>query len=97
MHISPALPEEITEFLLREPLWKREGETLRAEFVLDDFAGAIAFINEVAELAEALNHHPDLDLRWNKVRLVLTTHRIHRLSALDLELAAQISAKFAAK
>lgn len=97
MHVPPARPEEITEFLLREPLWKREGETLWAEFVLDDFAAAIAFINEIAALAEALNHHPDIDLRWNKVRLVLTTHRIHRLSGLDLALAAEISAKFAAK
>lgn len=94
MNLPAAQPEEINEFLLREPLWKREDETLHAEFVLDDFAAALAFVNEVGSLAEALHHHPDIEIRWNKVRLSLTTHRIHRLSPLDLQLATQISQKF---
>ncbi len=63
------------------------------ELKFADFAAAIAFVNRVAELAEAANHHPDILVHgWNKVRLTLSTHSEGGLTGADFELAAQIDA-----
>ena len=55
-----------------------------------DFVAALAYVNSVGALAEAANHHPDIDIRWNTVTLRLTTHSAGGLTAKDLDLAAQI-------
>ena len=57
---------------------------------LRDFAAALAFVNAVGAAAEAANHHPDIDIRWNTVTLALTTHDSGGLTVLDLALAAAI-------
>jgi len=57
-----------------------------------DFAGALAWVNQVAERAEAANHHPDIDIRWNAVTLRLSTHSAGGITHADLDLAAQIDA-----
>jgi 4a-hydroxytetrahydrobiopterin dehydratase len=56
------------------------------------FAGALAFVNAVGELAEAMDHHPDIDIRWNTVTLTLSTHSAGGITELDLALAGQIDA-----
>jgi 4a-hydroxytetrahydrobiopterin dehydratase len=56
----------------------------------DDFAEAMEFVNEVAGLSEAANHHPDIDIRWNKVTLRLSTHSAGGITSKDLDLAYQI-------
>lgn len=63
---------------------------LEKEFRFDDFAGALAFVNRVGELAEAEGHHPDVYLTWGKVRLRIWTHAIDGLSENDFVLAAKI-------
>jgi len=70
--------------------WVREGDALTTTVTLHDFAAALAFVNAVGAAAEAANHHPDIDIRWNRVRLVLTTHDSGGLTLLDLALAAAI-------
>jgi 4a-hydroxytetrahydrobiopterin dehydratase len=70
--------------------WDHVGDELTTTVELHDFAGALAFVNAVGAAAEAANHHPDIDIRWNKVRLVLTTHSAGGLTVLDLALAAAI-------
>jgi 4a-hydroxytetrahydrobiopterin dehydratase len=70
--------------------WERVDDELVTTVELHDFAGALAFVNAVGAAAEAANHHPDIDIRWNKVRLVLTTHSEGGLTVLDLALAAAI-------
>jgi 4a-hydroxytetrahydrobiopterin dehydratase len=70
--------------------WERRDDQLTTTVTLRDFAGALAFVNAVGAAAEAANHHPDIDIRWNKVRLVLTTHSAGGLTVLDLALAAAI-------
>jgi 4a-hydroxytetrahydrobiopterin dehydratase len=63
------------------------------EWELADFAAAIAFVNRVAEVAEAANHHPDIELHgWNKVRLRLSTHSEGGVTAADLDMARRIDA-----
>ena len=70
--------------------WTREGDALVTTVKLHDFAAALAFVNVVGAAAEAANHHPDIDIRWNKVHLVLTTHSAGGLTVLDIALAAAI-------
>ena len=74
----------------RDIAWDHVDDELRTSVELHDFAGALAFVNAVGAAAEAANHHPDIDIRWNKVHLVLTTHSAGGLTVLDLALAAAI-------
>jgi 4a-hydroxytetrahydrobiopterin dehydratase len=67
--------------------WTRQGDELIALVKLHDFAAALEFVNAVAAAAEAANHHPDIDIRYNKVRLALTTHDSGGITLLDLALA----------
>jgi 4a-hydroxytetrahydrobiopterin dehydratase len=72
--------------------WRRgEGSSIVRELKFADFAAAIAFVNSVAELAEAANHHPDILVHgWNMVLLTLSTHSEGGLTGADFKLAAQI-------
>ena len=74
----------------QELSWERVGDELQTTVELHDFADALAFVNKVGSAAEAANHHPDIDIRWNKVHLVLTTHDSGGLTVLDLALAGAI-------
>jgi 4a-hydroxytetrahydrobiopterin dehydratase len=81
--------EEIAE-RLRDSAWERDGDEIAREWKFDDFAGAMAFVNRVAEAAEEADHHPDILLHgWNKVRLSLTTHSEGGLTAGDFDMAAR--------
>ncbi|MEU6426386.1 4a-hydroxytetrahydrobiopterin dehydratase [Microbispora sp. NPDC046973] len=72
--------------------WRREADTIRRTVVARDFRTAIAIVNDIAEQAEALNHHPDIDIRWRTLHLALTTHDAGGLTDLDYKLAARIDA-----
>jgi 4a-hydroxytetrahydrobiopterin dehydratase len=70
--------------------WERDGDALTRTFKLKDFREALSFVNAVGELAEARNHHPDIDIRWNKVTLRLSTHSAGGVTEMDVELARSI-------
>ncbi len=70
------------------PQWCRRGKTIRRELVFPDFVAAMKFVNAVARAAEKAQHHPDIDIRWNRVTLTLTTHDAGGLTANDFALAA---------
>jgi 4a-hydroxytetrahydrobiopterin dehydratase len=70
--------------------WSRQGDELTTTVKLHDFAGALRFVNAVGAAAEAANHHPDIDIRWNTVHLALSTHDSGGLTLLDLALASAI-------
>jgi 4a-hydroxytetrahydrobiopterin dehydratase len=70
--------------------WEREGSAIQKVFELEDFTAAIAFVNEVAKLADRYDHHPDIDIRWNKVKLVLSTHAEGGLTGRDFDVAGEI-------
>ncbi len=72
--------------------WIRVGDSIRKTIKLKDFVHAMGFVNSVALLAEKLNHHPDIDIRWNTVTLILSTHSAAGLTELDMKLAAMIDA-----
>jgi 4a-hydroxytetrahydrobiopterin dehydratase len=87
--------EEIEQRLDELGDWEREGDEIQKVFEFDDFSAAIAFVNDVARLAERYDHHPDIDIRWNKVRLVLSTHSEGGLTSLDFDLAGDIEQSIA--
>jgi 4a-hydroxytetrahydrobiopterin dehydratase len=70
--------------------WKRTGDEIRKTVRKKDFVHAMAFVQAVALLAETANHHPDIDIRWNRVTLVLSTHSAGGLTQKDLDLARAI-------
>jgi 4a-hydroxytetrahydrobiopterin dehydratase len=72
-------------------VWRQEGESLVRDYEFKDFVEAIAFVNRVAEAAEAANHHPDILVHgWNHVRLTLTTHSAGKLTDDDRAMAERI-------
>ena len=83
---------EIEERLARLPGWERRGQEIRRTWAFADFRGAMAFVNRVADLAEAADHHPDIDIRYSKVTLALSTHDAGGLTARDFALAEAIGA-----
>ena len=82
--------EEAKERLKKIPEWELEKKHIERTFEFDDFADAIDFVNAIAEVAEDEEHHPDIDIRYNKVRLVLSTHSKGGLTELDFALAERI-------
>jgi 4a-hydroxytetrahydrobiopterin dehydratase len=72
------------------PGWERNGDQIVKTYVLDDFSTAMLFVNRVADAAEAAGHHPDIDIRWNKVTLSLSTHSAGGLTENDTSLARRI-------
>jgi 4a-hydroxytetrahydrobiopterin dehydratase len=82
---------EVDQALAEQQLeWTRQDDQLVTSVKLKDFEAALAFVNAVGAAAETANHHPDIDIRWNTVNLVLTTHSAGGLTVLDLALAAAI-------
>jgi 4a-hydroxytetrahydrobiopterin dehydratase len=85
----PALSEEQAASRLKTlPDWEISAGELVRTYKFEDFRAAMRFVNQVADLAEAAGHHPDIDIRYNKVRLALVTHDAGGLTVKDFDLAA---------
>jgi 4a-hydroxytetrahydrobiopterin dehydratase len=82
--------QEIAARLIKLPDWKVENGELARTFGFKDFRAAMAFVNQVAEQAEKAGHHPDIDIRYNKVRLELVSHDAGGITAKDFGLAAVV-------
>ncbi|MEU8926764.1 4a-hydroxytetrahydrobiopterin dehydratase [Kitasatospora sp. NPDC048545] len=82
--------DEITAALAALPHWTREGDSIARSADAPDFPAGIRVVAAVAEQAEALDHHPDIDIRWRTLRFVLSTHSAGGLTGLDFTLAARI-------
>ena len=72
--------------------WERDADAIAKTFKLDDFVGSVEFVNKLVEPAEDMNHHPDLSISWNEVRVSITTHSEGGLTPNDFELAKRIDA-----
>ena len=81
---------EIKEAIKDLPEWDVEGKSIVRVFEFDDFEQAIDFVNGVAELAEDADHHPDMDIRFNKVRVILSTHSKGGITENDFDLAERL-------
>ena len=89
--------QEISPLLAEHPEWTGGAEHLTREFTATDFPAAIAVVDKVAVIAEELNHHPDIDVRWRTLRFRLSTHSAGGVTRLDLELARRIEDVIAAE
>ena len=72
--------------------WSRDGDAITKTFENGDFVGSVEFIRKLVEPAEGMNHHPDLELSWDKVTVSLTNHAEGGLTEADFELAGKIDA-----
>jgi 4a-hydroxytetrahydrobiopterin dehydratase len=90
--MAPVLLNEaqIADQLKQLKGWSLESLGIHKLFETADFVHAMGLVNSVALLAEKANHHPDIDIRWNKVRLALSTHSAGGLTELDFNLAKAI-------
>jgi 4a-hydroxytetrahydrobiopterin dehydratase len=91
--MSALTDQQIAEKLKTLPAWSLEAGELVRLFQFEDFQGAMRFVNQVAELAESAGHHPDIDIRYNRVRLALVTHDQGGITAKDFDLAGLVSLK----
>jgi 4a-hydroxytetrahydrobiopterin dehydratase len=86
--VAETLTDEVIQERLAAGPWQRDGDAIVRELTLNDFAAAIAFVNRVAEAAEAANHHPDITVHgYNKVKLSLSSHSAGGITEADFKLA----------
>lgn len=83
--------ELIEQKLAAYPDWSQTGDALQRTFSFDDFIGAMAFVSQIADLAEEHRHHPDIMIRFNKVTLTLSTHEAGGLTDRDFEFARAVN------
>jgi 4a-hydroxytetrahydrobiopterin dehydratase len=89
---EPLSPDDVSAALRELPLWSGDGDGLRRTVELPGFRDAVAAIVAIADVAEELDHHPDIDLRWRTLHLMLVTHSAGGVTGNDLELARRIDA-----
>lgn len=95
--MTPLSDAEVQHFLVTHPQWKLEGGALVRTYEAPAFLRGITFVEQIARLAEAADHHPDIDIRWRKITLRFITHDAgNRVTALDTRLAAECDLVFAA-
>jgi len=89
---SPLTPDELVEALVDLPRWSGDVHGLRRTVELPTFRDAVAAIVALADVAEDLDHHPDIDLRWRTLHLSVVTHSVGAVTPMDLQLAGRIDA-----
>ena len=82
-------PDQVDAFLSAHSEWTRDGEAISRTYVFADFNEAMGFVVRIGIVSEVADHHPDIDIRWNKVTCVLSTHDQGALTSKDLDLASQ--------
>jgi 4a-hydroxytetrahydrobiopterin dehydratase len=90
--MQPLTQNELEQQLKKIDGWQIERGELTRSYKFEDFVSALRFVNRVGELAEQAGHHPDIDIRYNRVRLGLCTHDAGGITAKDFDLAARADA-----
>ncbi len=85
-------PDDVTAALRELPLWSGGADGIERTLELPSFRAAVEAISVIADAAELMDHHPDMDLRWTKVRVATVTHSAGGLTELDVELARRVDA-----
>ena len=93
----PLSEAEVKKFLHAHPLWHLEGDALVRTYEAPAFLRGIKFVDQLAQVAEAADHHPDIDIRWRKVTLRFSTHDAgNKVTAIDTRLARECDLVFEA-
>ena len=95
--MSVLAAKQIKLSLQAVPHWSKSGQTIRRKYKFEDFIKAMDFVNQIAIKAQKMNHHPDIDIRFNKVTLKLTTQDENGLTKKDFSLAKQCDENFSKK
>jgi len=82
---------DIQQALQKLPGWKKNGNTIERVFQFSDFVRAMDFVNQIAEAAEAISHHPDIHISYNKVTLTLVSHDSGGVTQRDVRMAGKIN------
>lgn len=93
---TPLSDDELRALLKERPEWSLRDSKLVRQWIFKDFVQAMEFVRSVAVLAEMAQHHPDIDIRYNKVELALVSHDAGGITARDARMALQLSAEFPA-
>jgi len=93
---TPLSEEELRTLLAERPEWSLQDGRLVRQWEFKDFVTAMDFVKSVAVLAELAQHHPDIDIRYNRVGLALVSHDAGGITARDARMARQLSAEFPA-
>ncbi len=88
--MPPMTKDEVKARLQQFEGWERDGDEIEKKFAFADFRAAVAFVNRVADLAETADHHPDISIKYDRVKLTLSTHSEGGVTEKDFALAAQI-------
>lgn len=95
--MSPSAPTKLSDLEIQRALgslpgWARRGDVLTRTYSFQRFADGIRFVDRIAEVADSMDHHPDIDIRYTKVTITLSTHSAGGITQLDLDLAGKIDA-----
>jgi 4a-hydroxytetrahydrobiopterin dehydratase len=90
--VAPLNPAELSAALAELPQWSGDGDGIRRTVKAESFLAGIDLVAEVARMAEDMNHHPDIDIRWRNVTFGLSTHDAGGVTSLDIDLAKRIDA-----
>ena len=90
-------PDEITAKLRTLPDWEQKGDTIAKQYTFKEFMDGIRFINRVAEIAERMDHHPDITVNYRRVTFTLSTHDQGGITEKDFKLADAIESEFTKK
>jgi 4a-hydroxytetrahydrobiopterin dehydratase len=82
--------QQLQEALTKLPNWKLADGTITRTWIFSDFLTAMSFVNKVAVQAEGAGHHPDIDIRYNRVKMALVTHDAGGITSKDAEMAATL-------
>ena len=83
--------DQLAANLRKVPGWKLQGRRISRTFIFEDFVQVISFVDRLARIAEGMNHHPDISIKYNRIRLSLTTHDEGGLTSKDFRLAMKIN------
>lgn len=89
---SKLTDDQVVERMMTVPEWSRSGDSITRTFEAPSFLEGIAFVQQVAEIAEAKDHHPDIDIRYSRVTLTLSTHDQGGLTGWDFDVAEAVDA-----
>jgi 4a-hydroxytetrahydrobiopterin dehydratase len=93
---TPLSPEALHLALATLPGWQLEANQITRTLTFPTFMAAIAFVNTAATLADAADHHPDIDIRYNHLRFALSTHDANGITQNDITMATQLDERYAA-
>jgi 4a-hydroxytetrahydrobiopterin dehydratase len=88
--VAKLTDQELEAFLSKAEGWTSRGDSIHKEFVFPGFRAAIAFVNRVAERADAARHHPDIEIHYDRVTISLSTHDAGGVTERDISLASEI-------